>query len=98
MTERMYRAQILLDPYQRRRLEDLARREKRSISAVTRRVIDAGLEALESETELWKQRAQILAEFRILREEQPFVYSGDLINEARDEQDEDIERVWRSES
>ena len=57
MTERMYRAQILLDPRQRRRLEEIARREGKSISAVTRQVIDAGLELIEDETELWKKRA-----------------------------------------
>ena len=61
MTERMYRAQILLDPRQRRRLEEIARREGKSISAVTRQVIDAGLELIEDETELWKKRARLLA-------------------------------------
>ena len=30
MSERMYRAQILLEPGQRRRLEELARREERA--------------------------------------------------------------------
>ena len=61
MTERMYRAQILLDPRQRRRLEEIARREGKSISAVTRQVIDAGLELIEDETELWKKRARALS-------------------------------------
>ena len=41
MSERMYRSQILLDPHQHRRLKELARREGRSISSVTRQVIDA---------------------------------------------------------
>ena len=64
MNERMYRAQILLKPEQRRRLEELARREGRSISAVTRQVIDIGLEALENEGEIWAKRAQIISELR----------------------------------
>lgn len=61
MTEKMYRAQILLEPRQRRRLEEIARREGKSISAVTRQVIDACLELIENETELWKKSSRILA-------------------------------------
>jgi hypothetical protein len=98
MTERMYRYQILLDPKQRRKLEEISRKQGRSISAVTRQVIDAGLELLESETEIWEKRVHVLAEFRELREKQPFVYMGDLVNEARQEQDEDTDRIWRSNS
>jgi predicted YcjX-like family ATPase len=94
MEERMYRAQILLKPEQRRRLEEIARREGHSISAVTRQVIDAGLEALESEAEMWEKRARILSELRALREKQPSEYSGDLINEAREEQEDETERIW----
>ena len=73
--ERMYWAQILLKPEQRRRLEEIARREGHSISAVTRRVIDAGLQALESEAEMWEKRALIFSDlaliFRLSRERQP---------------------------
>jgi predicted DNA-binding protein len=98
MEERMYRAQILLEPEQRRRLEEIARREGRSISAVTRQVINAGLDALESEAELWEKRAQILSELRAIREKQPFEYSGDLVNEARQEREEETERIWRGDT
>lgn len=96
MSERMYRAQILLDPKQRRKLEELARREGRSISAVTRQVIDAGLEAMESEAEIWKRRARILSDLRARREKQPFVYPGDLIEEARQERENEMDEIWRS--
>lgn len=95
MSERMYRAQILLEPDQRRRLEELARREGRSISAVTRRVINAGLQAIESEAELWEKRARILSDLRAVREKQPFEYTGDLINEARQERENETEQIWR---
>lgn len=98
MTERMYRAQILLYPEQRRKLEEIARREGRSISSVTRQAIDAGLETLESGAELWNKRARILSEFRALREQQPFVYTGDLVNEARQEHEDDTDRIWRNNS
>jgi len=94
MTERMYRAQILLDPKQRRRLEELAQREGRSISAVTRQVIDAGLERIESETELWKKRSLILSNVRTRRERQTVDYGADLINEARQEREDERDSLW----
>jgi hypothetical protein len=91
----MYRAQILLDPRQRRRLEEIARRERRSISSVTRQVIDAGLDTLAHETDLWARRASILAGLRARREMQPAEYIGDLIGEARQEREQEMEEVWR---
>jgi plasmid stability protein len=96
MTERMYRAQILLDPKQRHKLEELARREGRSISAVTRQVIDAGLETLENETEIWQKRTRILSELRAMREKQPVEYRGNLVGEARQERENEMDQVWRS--
>lgn len=98
MSERMYRAQILLHPEQRRKLEEIARREGRSISAVTRYIIDIGLNKLESESDIWIKRERILQEFREIRERQPTIYQGDLINEARQEREDDIDRIWHDES
>jgi hypothetical protein len=95
MEERMYRAQILLRPEQRRRLEEIARREGRSISAATRRVIDLGLQVMEGEANVWEKRARLLAELRARRGKQPFEYGGDLVNEARKERDDEMERIWR---
>jgi len=94
MSERMYRAQILLDPRQRRKLEELARREGRSISAVTRQVIDAGLESLESEADIWKKRTRVLSDLRAMREKQPFEYNGNLIEDARQERDNETDQIW----
>ncbi|HEX9596260.1 MAG TPA: hypothetical protein VF982_05220 [Anaerolineales bacterium] len=98
MSERMYRAQILLEPQQRRKLEEIARREGRSISAVTRQVIDAGLETLENEAETWAKRARVLSELKAIREKQPFEYSGNLIEEARQEREEEMDQVWRGDT
>jgi len=98
MEERMYRAQILLKPEHRRRLEEIARRERRSISAVTRQVIDAGLEVLESDAGIWEERTRILSELRSIREKQPFEYSGDLVGEARQEREEETEQIWRGDA
>jgi hypothetical protein len=98
MNERMYRAQILLTPEQRRKLEEIARREGRSISAVTRFIIDIGLKNIEREADIWKKRERVLQEFREIRERQPTTYQGDLINEARQERDDEMDRIWQDES
>lgn len=97
MTERMIRSQILLEPTQRHRLEELARREGRSISDITRRAIDAGLEVLEPMDDIWEKRMRILSQLRKARQKQPSVYQGDLINEARQEREQERERIWRGE-
>jgi hypothetical protein len=76
-------------------LEELARRQGKSISAVTRQVIDAGLETLESDTEIWKKRARVLSDLRARREKQPLEYNGDLIAEARQERENDMDQTWR---
>jgi hypothetical protein len=92
----MIRTKILLEPRQRHRLEELARREGRSISDVTRRAIDASLEALEPEMDIWEKRERIISELRIVREKQPFVYQEDLVNEARREQQGEKREIWNS--
>jgi hypothetical protein len=94
----MYRMQILLEPEQRRRLEQIASREGRNLSDVARRALDIGLKALvEDAEETWQRRIKIVEELRGLRSKQPFEYSGDLVGEAREEREQDMERVWREE-
>ncbi len=91
----MFRTHILLNPHQRRKLEEIARREGRSISAVARQVIDAGLESMESQAEIWQKRTRILAEWRAIREKQP-VYQGNLIEEVRQELEDESDEMRRS--
>jgi predicted YcjX-like family ATPase len=98
MPERMYRAQILLEPRQRQQLEEIARREQRSVSAVTRLVIDAGLKSLETKSDIWERRARALSELRSIREYQTVEYSGNMIEEARQERENEVDRVWRNQS
>jgi hypothetical protein len=98
MTDRLVRSQILLSIQQRRRLEAIARREGKSISAVTRQVIDAGLQSMENQTETWKKREQVLAALRGLREQQPEIYPGDLVDEIRQERENEDMRLWGSPS
>lgn len=94
----MYRMQILLEPEQRRRLEQIASREGRNLSDVARRALDIGLESLSKDAEeIWQRRAGILEELRELRARQPLLSGVDLINEAREERERDMERVWRGE-
>ncbi len=90
----MYRAQILLKPEQRCRLEEIARREGCSVSVAIRQVIDIGLKALESKAERWEKRACILSELRAVWGKQSFETCGDLVNEARQEWEDEIERIW----
>lgn len=54
--ERLYRAQILLSPDQHRRLQEIARREKRSISEVGRDLLDYALRQWEQTVESRLQR------------------------------------------
>ena len=90
MSEHLYRAQILLEPEQHHRLAEIAHREGRSISEVTRRVIRAGLLALQNQDEVWQKRMEALAQLRTIREtSQP--YTGNLVNESRDERDAEID-------
>ena len=94
----MYRMQILLEPEQRRRLVLIAKREGRNLSDVARRALDIGLDALSADVEeTWQRRVRVLEELRGLRAKQPFEYHGDLVNEAREERERDVERVWREE-
>ncbi len=94
----MYRAQILLKPGQHKALADIARREKQSISEIARRMIQIGLEVSENEESIWAERQRALDDIRGIRERQTQVYSGDLINEARQERDEEMDRLWKNES
>lgn len=93
----MYRAQILLEPEQHQALVEIARRENRSISEIARRLIQIGLEISQDQVAVWERREKALNQLRKIREQTP-LYHGDLINEARDEQDDDTERLWNEKS
>lgn len=100
-TEPMVRAQILLTPRQRRRIEHLARSEGRKLAEVTRQAIEIGLNALEGQTdEALRKDLAALAELRRMRhelQEKHGVYQGDPVAEAREEREKQMERVWRDE-
>jgi Arc/MetJ-type ribon-helix-helix transcriptional regulator len=96
----LYRAQILLEQTQHDSLRELATAEGRSVSdvvreAVTEYLVDHGKErqrqkALDALARLSELREELVAEYGI--------YEGDLLAEAREERDADMERVWRGEA
>lgn len=95
MTERMYRAQILLDPEQHRRLRELAEREKRSISEVTRELLEDALRQREQDLKSRLERIHAAGETAdlILRERGGEPYRVDIaatIREAREERKDEI--------
>ncbi len=49
----------------------------------------------ENESEIWERRARVLADLRAMRKEQPSVYEGNLIGEARQEREDEMDEMWR---
>ncbi|NLD44692.1 MAG: hypothetical protein GX657_14495, partial [Chloroflexi bacterium] len=98
-SEPMVRAQLLLRPDQRKRLERLAASEGRTLSDVARRALDAGLDTLEGRSdEALREQQAVLARLDAIRAEvraRYGVYMGDLVAEVRAEREEDMERIWR---
>ncbi|MCX8066320.1 MAG: hypothetical protein RMK65_04650 [Anaerolineae bacterium] len=90
--ERFYRTQILLSPDQHRRLREIAQREKRSIAAVSRDLLEYALRERERSLESRLQRVYTAHEVaeRLLQERggQPIdVDVVDLLHEARRERE-----------
>ncbi len=94
MPEKLYRAQLLLEPEQHRALAQIAEREGRSISDVARQVIAAGLDVIQKQEDIWAQRERALEGLRQIRETQD-IYHGNLIDEVRDERDQENEDLWK---
>ncbi|MBM3189142.1 MAG: hypothetical protein FJZ90_10530 [Chloroflexi bacterium] len=95
----MVRSQLLLTPALRKRLEQVAQREGRSLSDVARRALEEGLDAMEAKGEAReRQRLDVLEELAEIRHEMASrygVYEGDLVAEARAEREEQLDRVMR---
>ena len=90
MAERLYRTQILLRPEQHRRLALMSREEGKSISEVTRTLIDEALVAHRSAA--WAARETALIDLRALRESilgTNGMITVDLVAEARDEREKE---------
>jgi hypothetical protein len=101
MTQRLYRAQILIEQKQRKTLAQIARAEGRSMSDVARELIRLGLETRNDSPEArWQRRARALAQAAELRAAilrrrggQPFdLDAAGLIRSMREERDASISR------
>jgi len=69
MSQRLYRAQILLEQGQRKTLAQIAHAEGRSMSDVARELIRLGLEARSATPEMrWRKRDRALAQAAKQRE------------------------------
>ncbi len=100
MQETKYRAQILLEPKQHHALAGIAQRENRSLSDLVREIVGEWLEKRDDQ-QLWDQRIHALDRLTQIRERvqrEYGVYKGSLIEQARSERDEDMDRVWRGEA
>ena len=100
MQHNKYRAQILLEPEQHAALAEVARREDRSLSDLVREIVNKWLEEQDRQAKLTRelQALEELTRMRLAIQEEHGIYTGDLLEEARVERDEDMNRVWRGEA
>ncbi len=96
----MHRAQLLLEPELYRRLKEIAKQERRSISDVARQLIQEGLDSLESLSDAQiKKELEAIDRLKRLREGQPYYYTGDLVAESREEREKQMdETIWKKSS
>lgn len=95
--EQLERVQVLLDRAQRRALTRIAKREKRSVSAVLREIIDRGLGQRLHQDQRWKAALGELKQIRAANFKRG-VYRGNIVAEARAERERQMERVWHKSS
>ena len=97
MPERLYRTQILLEPEQHQALTEIAEQEDRSLSDLVREILRDYLEQLQEENKV-QQGLEALQRLKAIREEtrQRYgVYQGNIVDEIREERDEEIDRIRR---
>jgi hypothetical protein len=104
MSQRLYRAQLLIEHAQRKALARIARDEGRSISDVARELLRLGLEArADDNAARGRRRARALEQADQLRERlrqqnggQPLnIDIGEFIREMREERDAELfERLY----
>ena len=90
----MFRAQILLRPDQHLRLLRLSEEEGKSVSEITRTLLDEALAA--HQTAAWRGRSRAINDLRALRrsiEGRGTPEERDLVDEARVERE--AQRPWR---
>jgi metal-responsive CopG/Arc/MetJ family transcriptional regulator len=93
----LYRVHILLEREQYRILSEMAERKGQSLSELIREIVRQYLAEQDREARLRRELQALDALTRIRKqiEAQHGVYRGDILAEARQERDQDIERVWK---
>jgi hypothetical protein len=94
----LYRAQILLEPRQHRALAKAAEQQNRSVSELVREILNAWMEehALEVRKQQDLETLDSLRQMRLHLQEKQGVYQGDLLNEIREEREQENDAVWGS--
>lgn len=96
MAEKLFRAQVLLEPKQHDALRELAEAERRSISDVVREMIDIGLASLEEQKARQRAALDRLAALRseIARQHGVLsVQAADIISEVRAERERQLDEA-----
>jgi hypothetical protein len=99
MTERLYRAQLLLERDQHRALAEIAEAENRSISEVVREIIREFLAERMAEYQLTRELS-LLEELKQIRkgaEQRYGVIQEDIVTQAREERSAQADRILRGE-
>lgn len=95
MTASLLRAQVMLDPEDYRRLQSLAEKQGKSLSETIREVVLQYLNEQErQEQEKFQKSLDELRQIRQRNAARYGIYQGDLVNEAREERERQMEDVW----
>ncbi len=96
---KLRRVQIYLEREQYLGLKEIAYMQKRSVSGLVREILKDWLtkDNIGIPTDRELQAPDELTLLRKKIEDQWGTYTGDLLNDAREERDQDIERLWRGE-
>ncbi len=92
----LHRTQVLLQPKQYEYLASVAQAEGRSVSDLLREIVDQYVVERESRKRqhLHAEAIEKLSQVRRQLEKRHGVLGRDLLKEARDDREQDIERVW----
>lgn len=93
----LYRAQILLEPGQHKRLGELAKRDGRSISEIMREIVQVYLAEQDQEAQLARELKALekLEEFRSVIEQQRGSLDDAILEEAREKRDQQLSFLWK---
>jgi predicted DNA-binding protein len=94
----LYRAQILLEPEQHKALAELAEKDGRSMSELVREIVRHYISEKEQESRLKRefQALEKINEIRSLIQEEHGTLEGEILEKARKERDQELERIWNS--